>query len=403
MNSRHYNVIAESIEENYSKYDSFIIIYGTDTMAYTASQLSFMLENLNKTVVITGSQIPIAEWRNDAESNLIGALSVAEHKIPEVTIFFNGVLLRGNRSCKDSSTLLHAFVSPNYPVLAKYDVFLNFRTDLIIKPKRNTEKFSVFKMLERRIALIYIHPLITSSIFLSAFKKAKAIVLQTYGMGNFPLSRVDLVEIIEDAVLKYNKTVVIVSQCRKGFVRSEYASSVVLKKFGVILAEDMTIECVIAKLSYVIGKGFRGKDIKAQMLRNMRGELSIDADVAGPDGMTRANKVIESMGSSLEETTPEELNSMVKLIQPIVAQNAAFDGNVTKLSNLLEEGYDVNKLCQNGKAPLHIAVMRNDVNMVEFLLEKETINTDIIDNEGNSALYYACFNGNNKITSMLVF
>ena len=212
LNSRHYVQVANTIEENYDKYDSFIVIYGTDTMGYMASQLSFMFENLNKTVVITGSQIPLSEWRNDAESNLIGALTVAEHKIPEVTCFFNGSLFRGNRVVKESSTKLKAFNSPNFLELARFDVFLNFRRNLIQKPPKPEDKFSVFKLLERKIAIIYVHPLITSSIFLSSFKRAKAIILQTYGMGNFPTSRVDLLEIIEDAILKYHKTVVIVSQ-----------------------------------------------------------------------------------------------------------------------------------------------------------------------------------------------
>ena len=204
LNSRHYVQVANTIEENYDKYDSFIIIYGTDTMGYMASQLSFMFENLNKTVVITGSQIPLSEWRNDAESNLIGALTVAEHRIPEVTCFFNGSLFRGNRVIKESSTKLKAFNSPNFLELARFDVFLNFRRNLIQKPPKPENKFSVFKLLERKIAIIYMHPLITSSIFLSSFKRAKAIILQTYGMGNFPMSRVDLLEIIEDAILKYN-------------------------------------------------------------------------------------------------------------------------------------------------------------------------------------------------------
>lgn len=332
LNSRHYGVIAESIEENYDNYDSFIIIYGTDTMAYTASQLSFMFENLNKTIVMTGSQIPISEWRNDAESNLIGAFTVAEHRIPEVVIYFNGALLRGNRSCKESSTMLKAFVSPNYPELATFDVFLNYRSDLIMKPPKDAGNFNVFKLIERRIALLYMHPLITSTIFLSAFKKAKAIVLQTYGMGNFPLSRVDLVEIIEDAILKYKKTVVIVSQWRKGFVRSSYASSVALERIGVILAEDMTIEWVIAKLSYVLGKGYRGKEVKEQMLTDLRGELTLEKNLLGyEEDSTKASKLLSTLGDNLKDSSQEDLNTFVQLIHPVIAQSASWEGNINRL------------------------------------------------------------------------
>ena len=156
LNSIHYKIIAESIEDNYDKYDSFIIIYGADTMAYTASQLSFMFENLNKTIVVTGAQIPISEWRNDAESNLIGALTVAEHKIPEVVIYFNGSLLRGNRSCKDSSTTLKAFISPNFPELATFDVFLDYRKDLILKGPKDAGHFNVFFNNVEKINLVKI-------------------------------------------------------------------------------------------------------------------------------------------------------------------------------------------------------------------------------------------------------
>ena len=159
---------------------------------------------------------------------------------------------------KQSSTKLAAFDSPNYPPLANFDVFLDFRKELILDPPVKSQQFTVFKFLDRSISTVFIHPLLTADIFLSAFKRAKAIILQTYGMGNFPMGRVDLLEIVEDALLKYNKTVVLVSQCKNGFVRSTYASSVELKKKGAILAEDMTIEAVIAKLSYILGKGYKG-------------------------------------------------------------------------------------------------------------------------------------------------
>ena len=308
LNSRYYAKIAEAIEKEYDNYDSFIVIYGTDTMAYMASQLSFMFENLSKTIWFTGSQIPISEWRNDAISNLIGSFTVAEHRIPEVCVFFNGVLLRGNRTCKESSTMFKAFGSPNFPELATFDVFLNYRKDLILKPPKDADKFMVFKDLERKIAVVYVHPMITSSIFLSAFKRAKAIILQTYGMGNFPLSRVDLVEIIEDAIKKYRKTVVIVSQCRKGFVRGNYASCVELCKLGVILAEDMTLESVIAKLAYILGKGYRGSDVEKMMLTNLRGEISIDTEVTGTErNDEKLSKFMEDFEDKLDTQNIKDL------------------------------------------------------------------------------------------------
>lgn len=403
LNSRHFTVIAETVEENYEKYDSFIIIYGTDTMAYMASQLSFMFENLSKTVVITGAQIPISEWRNDSESNLIGAFTVAEYRIPEVSLFFNGSLFRGNRSCKESSTTLRAFGSPNYPELAKFDVFLNYRKDLILKAPSAFDKFNVFKLLERRIAIIYVHPLTTQSIFLSAFKKAKAIILQTYGMGNFPLSRVDLVEVIEDALLKYNKSVVIVSQCRTGFVRSSYASCCYFKKMGAILAEDMTIEAVIAKLSYVLGKGYKGADVKKMMMTNLRGEISVDGDITG-ESLWDTGKILSLIGKSKDsEATPEDLNKVASLLQPVVIHSAAREWNINRLKELIEEGVDINAVDRNGFTALHIAVNNNDTKLVDFLINLKNVNLNLADSNGNSPLYYACLNGNETIAGMLFF
>ncbi|CAI2368397.1 unnamed protein product [Moneuplotes crassus] len=271
-----YIEVAQTIKENYDKYDSFIVIYGTDTMAFLASQLSFMFENLDKTVVITGSQIPLSQWRNDAEANLIGALTVAAHQIPEVMIFFDGILLRGNRACKESSTLLRAFNTPNIDPLAVFNVFLKFNDGLIRKRPDKSKKFSVFEDLNSKISTIYMHPMISEEIFLGSFKRAEAIIIQTYGMGNFPLKRKGMIKIIEDAIHTYGKTVVIVSQCRKGFVKGAYASGYELEKKGVILAEDMTLEAVICKLSYILGKGIKGDEIKIYMLKDLRGEITIE-------------------------------------------------------------------------------------------------------------------------------
>ena len=167
--------------------------------------------------------------------------------------------MRGNRIIKQSSTKLNAFGSPNYPELANFDVFLDFQKHLIQDPPEKGKEFTVFKDMAECISVVFVHPLLTHDIFLSAFKRAQAIVLQCYGMGNFPMGRTDLIKVIEDALLKYNKTVVLVSQCKNGFVRSTYASSVSLKKQGAILAEDMTVEAIISKLSYVLGKGYTGK------------------------------------------------------------------------------------------------------------------------------------------------
>ena len=402
LNSRHYTKIATTIEENYDKYDSFIIIYGTDTMWYMSSQLSFMLENLNKTVVLTGSQLSIFQWRNDAEVNLIGALTVAEHWIPEVTVFFNGCLFRGNRTIKDNSKEMQPFSSPNFPRLANFDVFLHLKKNLIRNPSLTNEKLRVFKLIERKISLIFIHPLLTSQIFLSTFKKSKGIIIQWYGMGNFPFERKDLIEIIRDAIQKYNKTVVIVSQWKAGFVRSSYSSGVELRKLGVILAEDMTIQAVISKLSYVIGKGYRGKEIEKMMHTNMKGELTIEKAHKPKSVEYDLSKLVSHLTNKTNESTPQDLNKVAEILQWEAFHSASESWDMDAIEKLISNGMEINSKNKFGLTPLHVGVRNNDTKLVEFLLSQENINVNDLDSEGNTPLYYAWFNGNEEISNMLI-
>lgn len=177
--------IAGTIEEHYENYDGFVVCHGTDTMAYTASCLSFFLENLSKTVVITGSQIPLSELRNDACDNLLGSLLVAgPFDIPEVCIFFGSKLIRGNRSQKVSSSRLQAFDSPNVPLLGQFDVSLEIKWDRIIKP--GSDAFKLFKEPETNIAFIQLSPCLNIAAIEAVLKHSRAVLLAGYGMGNLP-------------------------------------------------------------------------------------------------------------------------------------------------------------------------------------------------------------------------
>ncbi|CAI2386185.1 unnamed protein product [Moneuplotes crassus] len=401
LNSRHYKKIACTIEDNYEKYDSFIIIYGTDTMSYMASQLSFMLENLAKTVVITGAQIPISEWRNDAESNLIGALTVAEHCIPEVTVLFNGSLFRGNRIIKSDSTKMQPFSSPNFGKLATFGVFLNYKKNLIRKPPAPGLTFKVFHMSDRRISLIYMHPLMTKDIFLSSFKKSKAIILQLYGMGNFPMERTDLVEIIKDAVLKHKKTVIITSQCRAGMVKGSYSSCLELTRIGVLLSEDMTTETVIAKLSYALGKGFRDKELEEVMRSDLRGEISAPVEKIQDENQLTLSNIL-TMSNILQDSTLEDLNKMAEMLQSSLTQAKTNEYTVEKLQKSLKDGVDINSKNDSGEAPIHIAAKTNNEDLVDFLINQENLDVNSLDIKENSPLYYSCVNGSSSIATKLI-
>ena len=245
--------MASVVEKNYRDYDGFVIVHGTDTLAYTASTLSFMFENLNKTVVVTGSQIPISQLRSDAVDNLLGSLLVAgPFQIPEVVVYFDNKILRGNRSTKASSSKMEAFESPNMPPLAVFDVNLAVEWHRIMKHSKGT--FQVFRKMNTNIAQITLSPLFTNwSTLAHLFKSSDAVILSGYGMGNLPINNQILMDTIRDAV-EQGVLVVVSTQCFHGTVSDIYATGRFLTEMGCILAQDMTLECLFAKLSYLIGK-----------------------------------------------------------------------------------------------------------------------------------------------------
>mmetsp|Transcript_14242 Transcript_14242/g.24221 ORF Transcript_14242/g.24221 Transcript_14242/m.24221 type:complete len:279 (-) Transcript_14242:949-1785(-) len=197
---KHQIQIAESIQKNYSNFDAFIVLHGTDTMAYTASSLSFMLENLNKPVILTGSQIPILELKNDAVDNFLGALLIAgQYQIPEVTIFFGNKLLRGNRSTKQSTSQMAAFATPNAGVLGEVGVDFTIHFDRILRHKFEG-KLNVFTNMSEEISMLKITPCINLRVIDSVLKNSRAVVIQAYGMGNIPTNNKQLYESIKEAI-----------------------------------------------------------------------------------------------------------------------------------------------------------------------------------------------------------
>jgi L-asparaginase len=270
-----WNRIGTIIEEHYKAFDGFVILHGTDTMAYTASALSFSLENLDKPVIITGSQIPLCEVRSDALDNLLTSIMIAaEGIVREVALFFNDKLMRGNRCTKLSTEDLDAFCSPNFPALAEVGTKIKYNEMI---PQRISRKTFRVQPLERiPIGIIKVFPGIQFDLFEEIMTESlKGIVLETFGAGNIPGSVDAILPIIQKAY--ENGTVLVVcSQCIKGSVSlGTYETSSALKNAGAVCAYDMTTEAAVAKLYYLFSCGLDGKAVKKMMEADIAGELSI--------------------------------------------------------------------------------------------------------------------------------
>ena len=268
------------IKNNYKKYDGFVILHGSDTMSYTASALSFMLENLNKPVILTGSQLPIGIIRTDGKENLITAIEIAGAKekgktiISEVCIYFEYKLYRGNRTYKYNSDHFDAFKSPNYPSLAEAGVEIKYNKNALIK--KNKKELKVHTKIENDIAVLKLFPGINKKITSSILnaKGIKAIVLETFGAGNASTET----WFINELKQTINKGIIIlnITQCSEGkVIQGKYETSSQLKKIGVISGADLTFESAITKLMFLLGQKNSTKNIKKLLLCNLRGELTV--------------------------------------------------------------------------------------------------------------------------------
>lgn len=264
--------IAEDIEERYDMYDGFVILHGTDTMAYTASALSYILDGLSKPVILTGSQIPLSELRNDGRDNLITAMLIAaNYKIPEVCLYFASKLLRGNRATKISSEDVIAFDSPNYPPLAEAGVNINLNHKNIRKAG-NELKVRIFD--KHQIAILKIFPGIQLEVFENIMtSNLKGIVIEAFGSGNIPEMDGVLERIVKKA--QENKIIIVVcTQCLRGSaIIGQYESSHGLTKAGAVSGFDMTIEAAVTKLDYLLSLNCDVETVKSLMETNIRGEL----------------------------------------------------------------------------------------------------------------------------------
>ncbi|KAF8809099.1 L-asparaginase [Phlegmacium glaucopus] len=407
--------IATEIELNYT-FDAFVILHGTDTMAYTSSALSFLLEDLGKTVILTGAQIPLSQLRNDAVDNLMGALTIAGHYIiPECCLYFNHTLFRGNRVTKMSSYDLSAFNSPNFPPLVNVGIDIVVNWNDVIR-QTSLRRFRAHKYMSPHVATLRLFPGISGATIRAFFMPPiRGVVLETFGAGNAP-QRADVMEALKEACDR-GVIVVAISQCAKGSVSDAYETGRSLLQAGVVPGSDMTPECALTKLGYLLSKDeLSVKDVRDLIGIPLRGELS------------------RSSGTFLQQPlTPEQnldsiqqiLSQFVRLARP----PSSVLPQITVTSDSVDSG------AQDAAAPwswtaaeaatteavlfpflVHLAAARDDLESLNFCLkpaenDDEALRFKMIPggivnclepSSGKSPLHVACLNGNTRSVELLL-
>lgn len=274
--------LAGLIKEKYRMYDGFVILHGTDTMAYSASALSFMLENLAKPVIFTGSQLPIGIPRTDGRENLVSAVEIAAAKdsqghaiVPEVCIYFDNMLMRGNRACKISSDNFTAFRTLNLPPLAEAGISIKYNSPLIIKPDDWEADLVIHTSLDTRVSILKIHPGITPHVVRNILcgEETRAVIMETYGCGNAP-SKEWFLNLVRQAASS-GKILLNVTQCLSGTVDMNlYSNGKALLDAGVVSGYDSTTESALGKLFFLLGQTNDNPTVKRLLNKNFRGEIS---------------------------------------------------------------------------------------------------------------------------------
>ncbi|KAJ7172223.1 L-asparaginase [Mycena filopes] len=406
--------LASEIELNYS-FDAFVILHGTDTMSYTSSALSFLLEDLGKTVIVTGAQIPLSQLRNDAVDNLMGALTIAGNFIiPECCLYFNHTLFRGNRVSKISSYDLGAFQSPNFPPLVNVGIDIVVEWNNVIR-QTSLRRFRAHKEMSPHVATLRLFPgIATATIRAFLSPPIRGVVLESFGSGNAP-QRADLILAFKEACDR-GVVIVAISQCMKGSVSDAYEAGRELAAIGVVPGSDMTPECALTKLSYLLSKPeLTTEDVRKLVSTPLRGELTRQS--AKTLTQKTINQNIENIQSLLGEFVrlsgrPSSSNPHITISLPDgPTQDAAASWSSTAAEAASTEAALLPFL-------IHAAAARNDPEAIKFCLESELANESVaspgasnvasglvnnIDSaSGGSPLHTAALNGSAECVDVLL-
>eukprot|EP01121_Diplochlamys_sp_Union-15-3_P010648 TRINITY_DN3006_c0_g1_i5.p1 TRINITY_DN3006_c0_g1~~TRINITY_DN3006_c0_g1_i5.p1 ORF type:complete len:494 (+),score=59.87 TRINITY_DN3006_c0_g1_i5:53-1534(+) len=386
----HWTMMAKSVKQYYDNFDAFIFIHGTDTMAYSASALSFMLENLTKTVIFTGSQLPLGYYPTDAIDNLLGALTIAGHyDLPEVCLYFSQKLMRGNRTTKVDALGFEAFKSPNFPPLVKIGINITVNWPLIRTLSTNQDLI-VRSTLNPNVCVLKLFPVITEAIVRNLLQSPlEGCVLETYGAGNGPQDNLGLLKAFKDAV---DRGVVIVNctQCLIGMVSLDYATGLALKKAGVVTGSDMTTEAALAKLCYLLAQNLSTEDVKKLITEDLRGELSLKVPI--PSGVARFSKQNSFLAFSPVQPQQQYLGGCKYITFLLCA--AAQLGNITDIKSLIQQGANINASDYYNRTPLHLAALEGHLEVAKLLIGLGA-NLDLKDKWGSTPLELA--NSNSRL------
>ncbi|KAJ5913086.1 hypothetical protein N7504_001969 [Penicillium tannophilum] len=374
INAKGWAEIAESIYQNYTLFDGFVVLHGTDSLAYTCSALSFMLQNLGKPVVLTGSQAPMLELQNDATDNLLGSLVVAGHfMIPEVCLYFNNKLFRGNRTTKVSASDFAAFDAPNCPPLATTtSMRTNVNWDMVHRPT-SLAQFRIQTNLDTtHVACLRIFPGIKPEMVDAVLKLdgLRGLILETFGAGNAPSGQDNAMINVLASAIQRGIVIINITQCLTGSVSPVYATGMSLSRAGVVAGLDMTTEAALTKLAYLLALPDSTPESVAQnMSLSLRGELTESSVPVfrHPDGaLPERVQTLTVLGYAIAQGDLEKVKTIMKTEQHWLLNDADYSGNtpihlaatspaISILHFLLSQGGSVHLRNRNGRTPLFLA------------------------------------------------